>query len=115
MRKKIILTIWLIAGVVVHILMEMGARRVGNGEPYISELVYMTILTFPIGIVVPLLWTGILGVFSGTHPGSILESNTIMTNLLIWITYIGLGYFQWFTLLPRIVEKIKKRQDSKQI
>jgi hypothetical protein len=68
----------------------------------------MVLLTFPLGF----LW---LSLVSAAKHGLFLlgieiESESVIADIIMWFGFVGLGYFQWFMLVPRIVRYIRERR-----
>ena len=65
----------------------------GGMETY---LLYMVLLSFPCGLLIPLMHVALFRLFGITLPA------TWMTLVLTWAALAMLGYLQWFVLLPRL-------------
>lgn len=114
MNKKIVVTIWFLLVIFIYGWTELTAIQNKNFEASIAFIIYMCILTFPIGLVVPVFWMLIALLLSGTKIGVILE-NGHLTNFLLWISFVVLGYWQWFILLPKVIQKIRSKRKESQL
>lgn len=68
-------------------------------------IIGMTVLTFPVGIFVALLITGVLAI-ALTLFGVQFE-NSIPFYFVVWAIYAFAGYAQWFYILPRVSRRLK--------
>jgi len=64
----------------------------------------MLILSFPVGLLVPLVHVALFEAFSTT------VENSSFSFVLDWVGFTMLGYLQWFVFVPYL---IGKRRDSK--
>ena len=87
--------------------LEFQGATASNGEAGIVEVVCLTILSFPIGLILPFVWTAIVAVLQSNH---ILGGNSgsSVVSISMLISYVVLGYWQWFVLLPKIIARIQK-------
>jgi hypothetical protein len=86
--------VWLAYCVIGLGLLLKASIAGGEKDIDIVATILISVLAFPIGIPVALLGTKI---FSST--------STVTISLVLWVVAIPLGYWQWFSLLPRILRK----------
>ena len=84
--------------------------NVDQKDADIVFVVGMTVLTFPVGIVVALLIAGILG--GALMLLGVEVANTMPFYLLVWSAYMAAGYAQWFLFLPIVRSRLQSRVTS---
>lgn len=110
MRNKIILIVWFTLTLFIYAWTEFTVVQNNSFEPSIAFTIYLCILTFPLGLIVPAFWMLIALLASGTKIGVMLE-NGHLNNFLLWISFVAVGYWQWFILLPKIIKKVKAKKE----
>lgn len=99
--QPILLIIWLILGLWV---LFVPLRDIHNAEAHMVFIYLMIGLTFPVGY---LLVTAISLIGYGLdHYFKILLPNSDKMLLPLWFLFMALGYFQWFILIPKLVNRI---------
>lgn len=81
----------------------------GTPETHDAELILlygMLVLSFPSSPVVAFILGGI-GQLAETWVGSFSFPLSYLTLVAEWLIFLGVGYFQWFVLLPWLWRKIK--------
>ena len=96
---------WLVACAVV-LLWWTGAYGLNDevspalkSEAMIYVIVAMVALSFPIGLV----WTVVLAIGARALHGAGIELETSLWIgvILYWLSSLGMGYLQWFVIVPR--------------
>ena len=64
---------------------------------------YMLFLSFPVGMLVPLIHVGLDELFS------IIVQQSYLSIALDWAGFVILGYLQWFILMPYLVATLRSR------
>lgn len=111
--KKWTRTIWIFLCLLVLLWAWLNCRAEVNqalrGECIIIAVAFMVLLTMPLGLVWVCLLSG-----SGlllSKIGIEIEDSPFF-NLIIWLGFLLWGYIQWFIILPKIVHKFKKKDNS---
>lgn len=110
MQREIRLTRLAVGLRVIWTLLAIGMMLYifAHAEEKDADIVFiigMTALTFPVGIFVALLITGVLAI-ALTLFGVQFE-NSIPFYFLVWAIYASAGYAQWFYILPRVRRRLK--------
>jgi hypothetical protein len=100
MAKRVLLSLWIVACVAV---LAFAIVKRGYDDIDIAFTYFMLFLTFPAGLAVGLLFGGLSSFVS--IPGGI----TFVA--FAWPTFLIVGYFQWFVVLPNIIRWLKARQN----
>ena len=109
MRRRLSF-LWFASMIVLQIYFNYKSQS--SAEYQITSLIYMTLLTFPIGLIVLLLWFGLEALRQSM--GMIWLTTLLngqMGDLLLWLAFTVAGYYQWFVLLPQIIDKRKKHKE----
>ncbi|OGW66735.1 MAG: hypothetical protein A3H49_03875 [Nitrospirae bacterium RIFCSPLOWO2_02_FULL_62_14] len=74
---------------------------------------FMLFLTFPLGYVLSVVigWLSYLVYLifdSSTQGGSLPDSISFLPVLIYWVLFVAVGYYQWFVLLPRLVNRFRR-------
>jgi hypothetical protein len=74
-----------------------------SGEGHLLAALVLVVLTFPIGLA----WALVLNLFayltaSTEHSDSFLDASFA---LAVWSGFFGLGYLQWFKLVPSLLRR----------
>jgi hypothetical protein len=69
----------------------------------------MLVLTVPSGILAMLLYAGFAYALHNTF--AVTVPTTYSTLSVTWLLYFVVGYVQWFYLLPRLVARMRRKQD----
>ena len=101
MLMKIIKALWIGAAVFVLFVTLYGFDGKQNSDIEVLLGWYMLALSFPSGLLVPLVNMALYDGLSITVETSYLEI------VLIWIGFFALGYLQWFKLLPYLIIKLR--------
>ena len=112
MEKKSVILIWVGVCLLVHVYFEAMLFIHENYEYSMGEMFFMTLLTFPLGVFLPYFWSIIFELLVGVSSlKSFLDGYFYPLNLIMWISYLVLGYVQYFVLVPKILRwiRIKKR------
>ena len=94
--KKYLSFLWIISASC--LIFYYNYKGVSDPEYLLSLIFIMSILTFPLGLIATLVGYGALAAWELGTFGEIL----------IWISFIAIGYFQWFVLLPKLIIRNKK-------
>jgi hypothetical protein len=95
---------WIGIAVVVLLVTLSGFDGYGNGDIWIFLTWAMLVLAFPVGLVISLAHVVLdLGF-------SITIGPSYFSLVIEWLAYFGLGYAQWFVLLPWLWRKWKARR-----
>lgn len=84
--------VWLAYCGITLVLVVTAAEYGGTKDMDIVITTLITILAFPIGIVVAVAGSVMFGLLSA-----------LVASIVLWAIAVGLGYWQWFVLLPAIV------------
>lgn len=88
--------------------------KLDENERYLG---YLLLITFPLGIIMLLLFAFIMNYTIMLLFGGFIFNNT--SNLFAWfilsVIIILAGYYQWFVIVPKIINKIKKKDTLKEI
>ena len=76
-----------------------------TGESSVSFIMVMSLLTFPIGYLGIYMLTGFTWLLSTVTGHE--ASNPLIFSIVLWFLMVGLGYMQWFYLVPKLVNKTK--------
>jgi len=101
---KIIKALWIGAAVIVLSTTLYGFDGKPNSDIEVLLGWCMLALSFPGGLLVPLVSVALYDGLSITIKTSYLEI------VFVWIGFFALGYLQWFKLLPYLFEKWRKRK-----
>lgn len=102
--KKTLKPIWLLLCLaLLGMVLYLQYTDASSEEIHIILMYGLLALCFPIGYLAALILTGI-DILLTPHQFSI---PSYASTIIIWAVFIGLGYFQWFKLLPAIIRKIK--------
>lgn len=104
MKRKIYFGLWLFLTIIIYGWTEYTVAQDKNFEASIAFTAYLCILTFPIGLIVPVFWMLVTYLFNGTITGLFLEDGHFI-NFLFWISFVALGYWQWFVFIPKLITK----------
>jgi len=98
--SRSLLALWLLACVAV-LLFAFDARAIHDTDIAFTYL--MIFLTFPIGFV----FAALVGVifFALYSAFGIIVPGGFVPNLVTWVFLVGLGYFQWFVVVPWLYRK----------
>jgi len=66
----------------------------------------MLTLSFPASLIVPLI-LGAIGYLLGVWGITFSIPSSYLTNAVEWLVLLGLGYLQWFVILPRFWHKFR--------
>jgi hypothetical protein len=72
-------------------------------------LTAMFVLAFPTGIVAVLAIIAYSTQFLATRSAGVFEL------FIFWLPFVGLGYLQWFKLLPFLIAKLRARRMAKPV
>ena len=76
-----------------------------TGESSVSFIMFISLLTFPIGYLGIYMLTGFIWLLSIVV--SYEASSPLIFSIVLWFLMVGLGYIQWFCLIPKLVNKTK--------
>lgn len=80
-----------------------------SGEGWIPFLAAMILLSFPSGWLMVMLIAGFLAVTSlSSSPASDL-SIARLEMIVVWALLLGVGYVQWFVIVPALVRRARLR------
>jgi zinc transporter ZupT len=113
-RQRVGLVVWLL-GCVAVLVYGFAARSAvaDSGQPEIDIVVAiaMTVLTFPLGIVVSVL-IGELSRVAFESTGFVVRSG-YLPMLLAWLAYLFVGALQWLVLWPAIARRLRVWRHAK--
>ena len=101
MLKKLIRALWIGATILVLAITLYAFDGKPNSDIGVFFAWCMLILSFPSGLLVPLVHVAL---FDGL---SIPVETSYLSLVLDWIGFFALGYMQWFVLLPWLSRKWK--------
>lgn len=103
MMLKITKVVWISSAIFVL----MTTLYAFDGEPDSDIGVFFAwstlVLSFPGGLIVPLMHTALDAVFSITIETSYLSF------VLDWIGFVAVGYFQWFRIFPYFLNALRRK------
>ena len=96
---------WLCVCLVVLLMTLYASNHGSQSDIGIFFVVCMIGLTFPVGILLAVGVTAlvVLQEWTGIPILDFVESNLFGT-LLMWITFVAAGYWQWFKAVPRLLK-----------
>lgn len=110
---KFVKLAWMLAcvGVLAYVLFVCAQKTVPTlrGECVLLAAVMMAFLSFPLGILWWLLLSAAGYVLSGSNTG--FSDESIIVNLVVWGGFFVVGYLQWFSFVPLLIRKIRRRKD----
>ena len=114
MGEKIFHGIWIVfkaawIAAVVYLLLDTRSEY-GFGMNF---TVGILILTFPSGLIWLLILVTIDSWFSGLYPNDTPEN--WFTLAATWVGWFAIGYIQWFILLPRFVNWIRRKVRGRKV
>jgi hypothetical protein len=69
----------------------------------------MTLLTLPSGI----LWViAINGIGYVLFWAGIEIPSSLLVDILVWLGFVVIGYFQWFRLVPLVIRRFRNRKQA---
>ena len=89
------------------IALTFPLRDFHNGEAHALFGIYMVILTFPVGFALVNLVV-LIGFSLDRFFGLALPPNEVML-IPLWLSFVALGYYQWFVLVPFFWRKWRAR------
>lgn len=101
MLMKIIKALWIGAAVFVLFVTLYGFDGKPNSDIAVLLGWYMLALSFPSGLLVPLV--GVV-LYDGL---SITVETSYLAIVFTWIGFFAFGYLQWFKLLPYLIAKLR--------
>jgi len=100
---KVVSIVWLLICISLAVL-GVSQSHGGNPEGGIAPAIFVTFLTVPLGLIpmlgLPAIW--------GSN-----SSIGLVGDILMYAAMIGIGYWQWFILLPKLIRKIKHEKSPK--
>jgi hypothetical protein len=103
MMRNVFLGIWV--SLMTLVFISFLTKSIQNPEYGIALIVYLCILTAPIGLLLLFFWS-----FVGPYLHLSSLQNVLLSmvgSCLIWASFVIVGYIQWFVLLPNIIAKIR--------
>ena len=102
-RFKLIKSVWLLA--CFGIGLSFFGRGAFSGESLAGFMGLMTLVSFPSGYLAIYLIRALVWFFP--EVGADESTRTYYLALSLWVLMTSLGYFQWFSLLPWLLERFK--------
>ena len=81
-----------------------------NDEADLILVLSMLALTFPAGLLYALMFSIVADIFYKYY--AVVFTVTYTSMVVSWLFLFLLGYFQWFWLLPKIIQKIKNKSGT---
>lgn len=104
---KIIKSVWLLVCIAVAIWGTLA-----GGDADIVAVYILGALTFPIGLIVYVIGSGVLGLFAKADPNFGVSYDFAISVVMYSLTILA-GYWQWFNLLPKCLAQFRKWRASK--
>jgi hypothetical protein len=102
MRAKYLASIWIVTMIAVFLFFRDKAAE--NGEYEIAGVLYLVILSAPLGLLLLVFWAIVGPALQGPHlltPGGL--------SILVFLSLVIVGYAQWFLLLPKLIAAFRRR------
>lgn len=103
MIMKIVKIVWIGIALFVLFVTLYGFDGKPNSDIGVFFAWAILFLSFPMGLILPLIYVVLYDLLS------ISTSTTYLSIMIDWTVVFMVGYFQWFKLLPFLIEKWRGR------
>jgi len=108
---KLLKSLWVLASIGVLGMTLYGHYTAHSPEATLNGVITMIVLSMPSGLFVVLL-LNIVALMIGTIFSIYIQDN-YFTIIATWSLIFAAGYFQWFTLVAIIFQKLRRKYGSK--
>ena len=110
--RGLVKILWVLCCVVVLVWwyyafgLKTGLSAMLKAESQIYLIIWMVILTFPVGLI----WVYLMAlVLYGLETLGVNQEALSSDVLILWAGFVILGYLQWFKLVPFLIGKWRKK------